>query len=69
VDDELDAVEQAMADHQVRRVPIVDAAGCCVGIIAQADLALAAEHARLSEHEVAVVVEKISEPSRPLAAA
>jgi hypothetical protein len=43
-------------------VPIVDSAGCCVGIIAQADLALAAEQARVSEHEVAIVVEKISEP-------
>jgi CBS-domain-containing membrane protein len=68
-EDEIRVVEQAMADNQVRRVPIVDAAGCCVGIIAQADLALAAEHARVSEHAVAVVVEKISEPGRrPVAA-
>jgi CBS domain-containing protein len=69
VEDDIRVIEEAMADNQVRRVPIVDAAGCCVGIIAQADLALAAEHARVSEHEVAVVVEKISEPGRrPVAA-
>lgn len=30
------------ADHQVRRVPVVDEQGQCCGIVAQADLALAA---------------------------
>jgi CBS domain-containing protein len=59
-------VEKIMADNQVRRVPVVDASGCCVGIIAQADLARAAhDGGRVSEHEVAIVVERISEPSRP----
>lgn len=67
VDDDIAAVERTMADNQVRRVPIVDADGCCVGIIAQADLALAAERARVSEHEIAIVVEKISERTRPSA--
>jgi CBS domain-containing protein len=65
LDDDLSVVEQAMADNQIRRVPIVDADDKLVGIIAQADLALAAENRRLSEREVAVVVEKISEPARP----
>lgn len=60
--DDVRDVERTMADQQVRRIPIVDASGCCVGIIAQADLALAAERNRVSEHEVAIVVEKISEP-------
>jgi CBS domain-containing protein len=64
-DDDLSVVEQAMADNQIRRVPIVDEDNSLVGIIAQADLALAAENSRLSEREVAVVVEKISEPARP----
>ncbi len=62
--DDVRDVERMMTDYQVRRVPIVDSAGCCVGIIAQADLALAAEHARVSEREVAIVVEKISERER-----
>jgi CBS domain-containing protein len=64
-DDDIADVERTMADNQVRRVPIVDSAGCCVGIVAQADLARAAERARVTEHEVAIVVEKISEPARP----
>jgi CBS-domain-containing membrane protein len=64
-DDDLSVIEQAMADNQIRRVPIINAAGSLVGIIAQADLALAAESRVLNEHEVAIVVEKISEPARP----
>lgn len=67
VDDDIVDVERTMSDNQVRRVPIVDSTGCCVGIVAQADLARAAERARVTEHEVAIVVEKISEPSRPFA--
>ena len=64
-DDDVREVEKIMADNQVRRVPIVDADGCCVGIVAQADLARAArDGARVSEHEVAIVVEHISAPHR-----
>jgi hypothetical protein len=54
-----------MAERQVRRVVVVDEAGCCAGIIAQADLALAAERGRdVSDKELARVVERISEPAR-----
>jgi CBS domain-containing protein len=57
-------VERMMAERQVRRVVVVDGARSCVGIIAQADLALAAERTRdVSDLEVARVVERISEPS------
>jgi CBS domain-containing protein len=35
----LDDVLMAMEEHQIRRVPVVDEAGICVGIIAQADIA------------------------------
>jgi CBS domain-containing protein len=63
VDDSVRDIEQLMSDHQVRRIPIVDAKGCCVGIVAQADLARAAERDKVTEHEVALVVEAISEPS------
>ncbi len=61
--DSLKDVERTMTERQVRRVPVVDENNCCVGIIAQADLARAAEEQQLNEREVARVIEKISEPS------
>lgn len=64
VNDDVREIERIMADNQVRRVPIVDAEGRCVGIVAQADLARAALNGqRVTEQEVAIVVESISEPS------
>ena len=59
-EDDIAAVEQIMVEARVRRVPVVDAKECCVGMIAQADLALNAEAA--SDQEVGRVVEQISEP-------
>jgi CBS domain-containing protein len=59
-DDDIAAVEQIMIEAQVRRVPVVDAKDCCVGMIAQADLALNEEAA--SDREVGQMVERISEP-------
>ena len=57
-------VERKMSDRQIRRVVIADADGCCVGIVAQADLARAARRSGASlEREVAQVVERISEPA------
>jgi CBS domain-containing protein len=57
-----DAVQtalDAMANYQVRRLPIVDQKGRLVGIISQADVAT-----RLDESDkVAEVVEEISKPS------
>lgn len=62
---ELRDVEDVMSDRQIRRVIVVDDAGCCVGIVAQADLARAAEdHRGLTDAEVGRLVEKISEPAR-----
>jgi CBS domain-containing protein len=60
-DDDVDAVEQLLAGEQVRRVPVVDQRGSCIGMIAQADLAL--NHRAASESEVGKVVERISEPA------
>jgi CBS domain-containing protein len=64
-DDDLRDVEQKMAELQVRRIPIVDAGGRCLGIISQADIARAAIAAdgSVTEEEVALVVEQISQPS------
>jgi CBS domain-containing protein len=61
--DDLEQVEKLMSDRQIRRVVVVDDAGDCVGIIAQADLARASK--RSSEptpKEMVDVLEKISQP-------
>ncbi|MGH7469284.1 MAG: CBS domain-containing protein [Longimicrobiales bacterium] len=64
-DSDLGELEQLMADHQLRRIPIVDDSGACIGIVAQADLARAAERSsEITNDELARVVERISEPSR-----
>ena len=63
-DDDLRDVEQKMAELQVRRIPIVDASGRCLGIISQADIARAsATDSTVTEQEIALVVEKISQPA------
>jgi CBS domain-containing protein len=61
-EDDVAAVEQIMIEAQVRRVPVVDAKDSCVGMIAQADIALSDEAA--SNRDVGRVVERISEPGR-----
>lgn len=63
-DSDVDEVASMMSERQVRRVVILNADGGCVGIIAQADLARAAERdGPVSEREVARVVERISHPA------
>jgi CBS domain-containing protein len=62
-DAELSEIERVMSDQQVRRIPIVDADKHCVGIVSQADLARASFDGRnVSEHEFALVVERVSLP-------
>jgi CBS domain-containing protein len=59
----LDACERLMQMHQVRRVPVVDQRGCCIGMVSQADLARSEQsdkvHRTLSE---------ISKPARTIIA-
>ncbi|MEX0745608.1 MAG: CBS domain-containing protein [Phycisphaeraceae bacterium] len=50
---------RVMEEHQVRRVPVVDAEDNCVGIISQADIAR-----RASEHETAELLKDVSRPNQ-----
>ena len=54
-DQTLDEALRLMAQHQVRRLPVVEEDGKLVGIVAQADIARAADDQRTGE-----VVEEIS---------
>jgi len=58
-DDDLQQALDAMGQHQVRRIPVVDDNGSIIGIIAQADVATRTEEPEKTED----VVEKISQPS------
>ena len=59
---ELEQVLEIMQRAQVRRVPVVEADGRLVGVIAQADIAVDGGG---TAEEVAETVERISEPARP----
>jgi CBS-domain-containing membrane protein len=57
-EDGLEACARIMQQHQIRRVPVIDQQGRCVGIVAQADLALHAEPKQ--------VYRTVAEISKPL---
>ena len=48
-DTPLETVIATMEKHQIRRVPIVDERGSCIGIIAQADIAWAGGTGQVAE--------------------
>jgi len=56
-DDDLSSALQLMAEHQVRRLPVVDEDNRLVGIVSQADVALEAK-----EKDVGQMVGEISKP-------
>src|SRR5205085_7988426 len=58
-DDDYNAVIQAMKDHQIRRIPVLDSTNRLVGIIALADVARESQAAE----QVGNVVEQISQPA------
>lgn len=59
--------EQLMQQHQVRRIPVVDGEGRCVGIVSQADLALKEKPEQVSK-TVAEISKTSPEAPIPLAA-
>jgi CBS domain-containing protein len=58
---DLNEATRTLAEHQIRRVPVIDANERVVGIVAQADLANA--RARIGNEEVADTVGAISQPT------
>ena len=54
----LDECEELMQKHQVRRLRVTDKQGCCIGVVAQADIAL---HGPAGA--VAKMVAEISKPA------
>ena len=55
---DLDEALNLMAQHQVRRIPVVEQDGRLVGVVAQADVARQAD-----EHQTGELVEQISQES------
>ena len=54
----IEACERLMQQHQIRRIPVVDGEGRCIGIVAQADLALREKPEKISQ-----TVAEISKPA------
>ena len=48
-DTTLDEIVAVMEENRIRRVPVVDAQGCCCGIVAQADVAMVARESEVGE--------------------
>ena len=63
-EEDLENCERLMQEHQIRRIPIVDAKDGVIGIVAQADLALKDKSDRVSK-----TVAAISKPGEPSVAA
>ena len=63
-EDDIRDCEQQMKTYQVRRIPVVDEHGCCIGIISQGDLALRLDQSE----EVHDTVREISKPGHSMAA-
>jgi len=53
----LDDCRKLMEEHQIRRVPVVDGAGVCCGIVSQADVAQ-----RASTGDTGELVREVSKP-------
>ena len=58
VDDDIQKALDAMAEHQLRRMPVVDKDNNIVGIISQADVAMRVDQPQ----ETAAMVKEISKP-------
>lgn len=64
-DDEVAAVEQAMRDHQIRRMPVIDPHGHPVGMVSINDLARASTAGKVEANEIAYTLAAVTSP-RPI---
>src|SRR5213080_1619252 len=62
-EEDVESCERLMQEHQIRRIPVVNAEDSVIGIVAQADLALKDKSERVSK-----TVAEISKPADPSAA-
>ncbi|HEU4734264.1 MAG TPA: CBS domain-containing protein [Kofleriaceae bacterium] len=60
--DEVDAVERAMSEHRIRRMPVIDEHGHPVGIVSLGDMARAANLGRLPATDIVSALATISAP-------
>ena len=56
----LDECLELMQENQIRRIPVVNNRGRCIGIVAQADIAL-----RVPAAQVTKTIKEISKPAKP----
>lgn len=66
-DESVEACEALMERKQVRRIPVIDARGACIGIVSQADIALrdTAEH---TSKTIAAISQQRHQPQLQMAA-
>lgn len=68
-EDDLESCERLMQQHQIRRALVIDAQGRCIGIVAQADLALRLEDQPQRVQKTVAAISRRSVPRQPSAAA
>lgn len=66
-DQSVEDVERLMAEHQVRRIPVVDADGMPIGIVSTADLAITAAKpgSHVREERLVATLASIDRPRNP----
>jgi CBS domain-containing protein len=67
--DDVETAEHLMQQHQIRRVPVVDANGLLCGMLSMADIArssqlLGEQEEGLKQHDVGKTIAAISQPNR-----
>ena len=64
--DDVDAVERAMREHQIRRMPVIDDQGHPIGIISVNDFVRAARAGKLPAPEVTATIAAVISPRMAL---